>query len=135
MGIASTGTNATGSAEERGGATDHGWTFGDTARSIAHLIGILAGIALLYSAYSTGRKASGGAVGATAKYVIVGTVTFLLAVFAMEVDHVFGVHVWYFITAEHIDRMWHMMLLATTITMYALGYRKLVMQVRGEGGG
>lgn len=104
-------------------------TIGHVLRTLVHLIGIVGGLAIIYFANQIRRETSGSEMATISKYVIVGTVLFVLVFMGMEATHLFGVDLWYFADGADLTRTWYMISLAVMIFMYTLGFRKLVKAV------
>ncbi|MFB6182652.1 MAG: hypothetical protein ABEI78_01175 [Candidatus Nanohaloarchaea archaeon] len=99
--------------------------------TLVYLIGISAGIVLIIYSLKTWKKTKGSQVGVTAKFVLIGSLTFTFAFTAFMINHVAGLNIWYFIDNHLVERMWDAWLLTTTILFYTLGYRKLFKQAKG----
>lgn len=110
-----------------------GWepTVGHLARSLAHLIGIVGGLAIVYLADDIRRKTKGSTVGNSSLLVEAGTVLFVLVFLDMEVGHLFGVGLWTGSSSMGVTRLWWMAALAAMVGLYTLSYRTIVTDFGG----
>ena len=110
-----------------------GWepTMGHLARTLAHGIGIVGGLAIVYLADDIRRKTSGSTVGACALLTEVGTALFVLVFLDMEVGHLLGSGLWTGSSSMGVTRLWWMAALAAMVALYTLSYRSLVKDVGG----
>ena len=110
-----------------------GWepSVGHFARSIAHWIGIVGGLAIVYLADDVRRKTKGSTVASSSLLVEAGTAVFVLVFLDMEVGHLLGTGLWTGTSSMGITRLWWMAALAAMIALYTLSYRTLVTQVGG----
>ncbi|MFB6203100.1 MAG: hypothetical protein ABEK01_01265 [Candidatus Nanohaloarchaea archaeon] len=116
-----------------GHSPSRAWTVGDTAWTAVHLVGILIGLLLLNYSWDMWKGAgTGSAIGETGRYVAAGTAVFIAAMVGMEARHAFGLNLWYFARTAKVRELWDMMLLDVTITLYAVAYRKLTTDLRGD---
>ena len=110
-----------------------GWepTVGHLARTLAHGIGIVGGLAIVYFADDIRRKTAGSTVGACALLTEVGTALFVLVFLDMEVGHLLGAGLWTGSSSMGVTRLWWMAALAAMVALYTLSYRSLVRDVGG----
>ena len=110
-----------------------GWepSFGHLARSAAHWIGILGGLAIVYFADDVRRKTKGSTVASSSLLVEVGTAMFVLVFLDMEVGHLVGAGLWTGSSSMGVTRLWWMAALAAMIALYTLSYRTLVTEIGG----
>lgn len=110
-----------------------GWepTLGHVLRTLAHLVGILGGLTLVYFVDQIRRETRGSTVATSTKYVLVGTVLFVLVFVGMEAQHLLGVDLWYFARGQDLTQTWWMIALAAMMLLYTLGFRTLVKEVGG----
>lgn len=110
-----------------------GWepNAGHLARTAAHGIGILGGLAIAYYADDVRRKTAGSTLGQVSLLVEVGTALFVLVFLDMEVGHLLGTGLWTGANSMGVTRLWWMAALAAMIGLYALSYRSLVTDVGG----
>lgn len=110
-----------------------GWepTTGHLARTLAHGIGIVGGLVIVYFADDVRRKTAGSTVGACALLTEVGTALFVLVFLDMEVGHLLGSGLWTGAGSMGVTRLWWMTALAAMVTLYTLSYRRLVNDVGG----
>lgn len=110
-----------------------GWepTLGHLARSFAHLIGVVGGLAIVYFADNVRRKTAGSTLGHVSLLVEAGTALFVLVFLDMEIGHALGVGLWTASSSMGVTRLWWMAALAAMIGLYTLSYRTLVTEVGG----
>lgn len=108
-----------------------GWeaTPGHLARTLAHLIGIGGGVAILYYVEQIRRETRGSTLATSSKYVLVGTALFILVFVGMEANHLLGIDLWYFARGMDLTQTWWMITLAAMMLLYTLGFRTLVNEV------
>lgn len=108
-----------------------GWeaTPGHLARTLAHLIGIAGGVAILYYVERIRRETRGSTLATSSKYVLVGTALFILVFVGMEANHLLGIDLWYFARGMDLTQTWWMITLAAMMLLYTLGFRTLVKEV------
>lgn len=115
-------------AQMRGGWVPNAGHF---ARTGAHAIGIVGGLAIVYYVDDIRRKTAGSTVGAAALLTEVGTLLFVFVFVDMEVGHVFAVGLWSGGASMDVTRLWWMGGLAAMVALYTLAYRTLVTDVGG----
>lgn len=110
-----------------------GWepTAGHLARTLAHGIGVVGGVAIVYFADDIRKKTAGSTVGACALLTEVGTALFVLVFLDMEVGHLLGAGLWTGGSSVGVTRLWWMAALAAMVALYTLSYRTLVRDVGG----
>lgn len=110
-----------------------GWepTVGHLTRTLAHVIGVVGGLAMVYFADDIRRKTAGSTVGACALLTEVGTALFVLVFLDMEVGHLLGTGLWSGSRSVGVTRLWWMTALAAMVALYTLSYRTLVRDVGG----
>ena len=108
-----------------------GWepTAGHIVRTVAHLIGIVGGLVIVYFAYDLWKQTKGSTVGKSSFIVAVSTLLFVLVFTSMEAMHALGRNFWYFADTDLIRKTWWMIALTIVITAYTVSYRYLVQKV------
>lgn len=106
-------------------------TPGHLARTGAHLVGILGGLAIIYYADRVRRRTRGSTLGRSMLMVEVATVLFVTVFLGMEGAHFFGVQLWYFADTMAVTQLWYMLTLAVVMLLYTLSYRTLVVEMGG----
>lgn len=102
---------------------------GHMSRSVAHWIGILGGLAIIYFSLSVRRNMGGSPVANCGLLVGVGTALFVLVFLDMEAGHLLGRGLWSATVSNEIAQLWWMTALAAMITLYTVSYRELVVGV------
>lgn len=110
-----------------------GWepTAGHLARTLAHGVGIVGGLVIVYLADDVRRKTRGSTLGRASLLVEVGTALFVLVFLDMEVGHLVGAGLWTGTSSMGVTRLWWMAALAAMIGLYTLSYRTLVTEIGG----
>lgn len=98
---------------------DLGAEFVDAVMSVAHIVGIVASLLLVYYAYRARKKFAGGVIGNSATYVMIGGLTFTIAFLNRELSHGFGVNL-----TGSLDMQMQMAvnMALFTVTVFAFGY-------------
>ena len=104
-------------------------TPGHVLRTLAHMVGIFGGVAIIYFTDDIRRKTRGSAMETSSFVVEMGTVLFVAVFVGMEARHSLGVDIWYFASTPATTQTWWMIALAGVMLSYAVAYRYLVAEV------
>lgn len=115
------------------GMVNSSWelTPGHVTRTLAHLVGIMGGLGIVYYAASVRERTKGSTLGTSMLYVEAGTVLFVAVFLGMEAQHLLGVQLWYFADTMAITQLWYMIALTVVMLLYTAAYRNLVVEMGG----
>lgn len=115
------------------GTVNSGWelTPGHVARTLAHLVGIVGGLGIVYYAETVRGRTKGSTLGTSMLYVEVGTALFVAVFLGMEAQHLLGVGLWYFADTMAVTQLWYMVALTVVMLLYTAAYRALVVEMGG----
>lgn len=104
-------------------------TPGHVLRSLAHMVGIVGGVAIVYFTEEIRCQTRGAAMETSSFIVEMATILFVAVFVGMEAQHSLGVDLWYFAPAGTITQTWWMISLALVMASYAVAYRYLLEEV------
>jgi hypothetical protein len=99
---------------------DQGAAFVDSVRSVSHILGIIASLAVAYYGFRARQQFEGGLFGEVAIFVVLGGLVFAAAFVQMELQHGFGIDVLSFTTDMQLKMGIRMVLF--TVTVFAFGW-------------
>lgn len=104
-------------------------TPGHVLRTLAHMVGIFGGVAIVYFTDDIRRKTRGSAMETSSFIVEIGTILFVAVFVGMEAQHSLGIDLWYFASTMRLTQTWWMISLSLVMASYAVAYRYLVEEV------
>lgn len=103
----------------------------DSARSAAHVLGLVASGMLGYYAVRARRRFAGGVFATSATYTLAGASMFAAAFLVMELGHGFGVDVLAFVPGMQLRMAVNMVLFTGTVFAFGWAYYRLAGTLEG----